>query len=230
MKEVLQMKFSASRIALICLMLGGFSPARADITYYLDIPFPVTFQGESFNEGTVSGRIVTDGNLGYLTANDIVDWDIVLTSLVLGTQTTLSYDLQGPDSGSNSALNWIFSDNPHPLSATATSLLWDFDEDADGTFLIFEASPYQGTYFGFGGASPEGGMDGGFPGVEYYQINDPVHGLFTAGEDFPGDNTIVGPQLHVVASTPEPGAFVLLGLGMSAVLVLVSRRRRSLKA
>ncbi len=226
------MKFPAYQVAVMCLALGAFSPCRADIAYNLDIPFP-------FDDGRVTGRLVTDGKLGYLTGYDIIDWDIFLTGEVPVTHTPLTKELQGPGSGSTSAVNWSFFDNPHPLWATATSLFWDFNEDADGSYFLFNGTVgpplpgvYNGSYLCFGGCGP-GGAEGGFPGVEYFQIEDQTNGVqFAIGENDVGDYPLEapfpfeGPLSEVIASTPEPAAFVPVGLGIAALLGLVAHRRR----
>jgi len=197
------MKFPAYHVAVICLTLGAFSPCRADIVYYFDIPFP-------FDDGRVTGSIVTDGKLGYITANDIIDWDIVLTGGFPVAHTPLTAELQGPGSGSNSSVAWSFSDNAHPLSATATSLFWDFNEDADGAYFVFNGAlgiTFQASNVSdlcFGGCGPNG-MFGGFPGVEYFQIVDQSNVSVAFGENDLGDYPIEasfpfeGPQLGLVA-------------------------------
>jgi hypothetical protein len=69
--------------------------------------------------------------------------------------------------------------------------------------------------------------------VEYFQIVDQSNVSVAFGENDLGDYPIEvpypfeGPQLEVIASTPEPAASVLLGLGIVALSGLLAKRRRA---
>jgi hypothetical protein len=52
--------------------------------------------GQTVGSGTVTGSITTDGTIGVLSSNNILDWNLVVND---GTNTV---NLFGPLSGSNS--------------------------------------------------------------------------------------------------------------------------------
>lgn len=105
----------AGGLALLVLALG--LSAHANIDYSLN---------HAVGAGSVTGTITTDGTLGVLSAGNLVDWDIVIFD------GSSSFNLLGPQSGSNSALYFAGSS----LSSTLTDLLWDYSNPNYAGLLI----------------------------------------------------------------------------------------------
>jgi hypothetical protein len=104
---------------LSALLVGAVVCSASSITYDVD---------QTVGAGSVTGFIETNGTPGVLSSGDILDWN-----LTLNDGTTI-FDLLGPLSGSNSQLDLQGSD----LSATATQLLFNFNDTSEG-FVLFQA-------------------------------------------------------------------------------------------
>jgi hypothetical protein len=102
------------------LLVGAVVCSAGSITYDVD---------QTVGAGSVTGFIETDGTPGVLASGNILDWNLTLND---GTPAT--FDLLGPLSGSNSVLDLQGSD----LSATATQLLFNFNDTSEG-FVLFQA-------------------------------------------------------------------------------------------
>ncbi|MDO6693560.1 PEP-CTERM sorting domain-containing protein [Aliiglaciecola sp. 3_MG-2023] len=86
--------------------------------------------------GGVTGSITTDGFLGTLATNNIIDWDLTLND---GSNT---FNLIGPGNvGTNSDLLI----NGSSLTATNTDLLFDFS----GVGLVLFQNPFTGSGINF---------------------------------------------------------------------------------
>jgi len=103
------MKSKLLAAAMISMTLTGAAKAT-----------PITYAVSLF-DGTagvgVGGSITTDGTLGALTPSNVVDWNLIGTSV----NTVLSippffFDLTGPLSGNNSQLNFFFNVVATPLT------------------------------------------------------------------------------------------------------------------
>jgi hypothetical protein len=105
---------------ITALLVGAVVCSASSITYEVD---------QTVGAGSVTGFIETDGTTGILGSGDILNWNLTLND---GTPTT--FDLLGPLSGSNSQLDLQGSD----LSATATQLLFNFNDTSEG-FVLFQA-------------------------------------------------------------------------------------------
>jgi hypothetical protein len=114
----------------VWLLAATLSPAKANITYDLNY---TTTSGSNL-PGSVSGFITTDGTLGTLSnSTNFVNWDITL-SITSGT-TTATESLLGPLSGNNSTVGCCSS--TAPVTATATTLSFDFESGSTGGSLSF---------------------------------------------------------------------------------------------
>jgi hypothetical protein len=88
------------------VLLGGVTRAEAT---------PITYAVALFDGPTqisVGGSITTDGTLGALTSANILDWNLIVTSLFSAVQPNppgeheiLWFDLVGPLSGNNSSVD-----------------------------------------------------------------------------------------------------------------------------
>ena len=111
---------TVSRHLLRILIAGGLTagaqPALAQVTYTVD---------RSVGAGRITGTIVTNGNVGVLTAADIVGWNLALDADGNGTSAPLA----GPP-------NDVFWLTGSALSATPTGLVWDFSTPGFNIFQI----------------------------------------------------------------------------------------------
>jgi hypothetical protein len=121
---------------LMSLMLPVLAPSvRAQppgpITYYVN---------QTVGSGSLTGDIVTDGTLGTLSANNIVDWNLLLNA---GSGAT--YQLTGPSllSGGNSGLS---PGVVVGLSATSTQLLFNFSATQDAFGITTFTTDYRVCY------------------------------------------------------------------------------------
>jgi hypothetical protein len=179
-------------LAALLLTCAAMANA-ADITYTVDLT--------GIGAGGVTGTIETDGTIGTLGLADILDWNLLIND---GTTT---FDLEGPLSGDNSALD-LFGNS---FSGTPTQLLFNFGGDG---FDLFQ-SPSIGSGQDYFCLDADGGC--GNPGNDVILIND-ADGIQVSG-------TITGEQVvgTVTAATPEPGTFGLLGFAAASIFFL--RRR-----
>ena len=152
--------------------------------------------------GSLTGFIVTDGNLGTLSQSDIVDW-----ALAASDGTDAPFLLTGPLSGDNSPSSWL---NGSDLSATASQLLFNFS-GTDGGGLNFENSA--------GYACFESNNTGCYPNTEMVlDMTPPYNRVFTYSS---GTQVIAENQ----SSVPEPStAALFLCAGIAAASIL--RRQR----
>jgi hypothetical protein len=170
------------------MTLLGISQGEAT-TYNIDI-----VDGESSLIGTIS----TDGTTGPLLASDITDWDLTVDAAGSGEGVLL-----GPDSGNNSALG--SQDTQFALSATATSLNFNFEDTASSYFYFLAPS---GTFAQLVDAyysSPDG----------YVQL---AAGGF--GTSFSISDTQIG------TVTPLPAALPLFATGLGVIGLLAWRQKR----
>jgi hypothetical protein len=108
------MKAKCAGVLAGLVLLGGVARAGATpITYAVAL-----FDGP--NEISVGGSITTDGTLGVLTLGNILDWNLIPTSLFSpfpGGHEIIWFDLTGPLSGNNSVVT-----NVRNVVATPTTL------------------------------------------------------------------------------------------------------------
>lgn len=95
--------------------------ALAQVTYTVD---------RSVGTGRVTGTITTNGNIGVLTAADIVDWNLALDANGDGT----TVPVPGRPIG-------VMTLQGTALSATATGLFWDFSTPTGFNILQFQPPP-----------------------------------------------------------------------------------------
>ena len=155
---------------------------------------------------TTQFSITTDDTLGVLTADNILDWDIVLTYSG-GTKT-----LNGPD-------NSLVQVGGNALSATATDLVFDFSHPGNNylMFQLQEADDIRSSWcvqsnFCFDNNGGEEIINIGMNFDNFQRI--PQIGSQVLGSvEAPGE-------------TPIPGALPLFVSGLGAMGVLAYRRKK----
>ena len=187
-------------VASIGILIGSVIATAGPITYNVS---------RSVGTGSINGFIETDGTTGtYLTATNIVNWDLMITS---GGN---NLELTGPNSGSNSQVLIVGTD----LTATSTQLLFNFS-DSGSSYVLFQKPPI-------------------FDGQFYYCNQDGGPNPCLSGESItptsydngagPGFVNVPQPSNDVVGSVssavPEPQSYVLI---LSGLAFLVRKRGRT---
>jgi len=122
----------------IILSLGilGSTPAGASTTYSVN--------GAPGNVLGVTGTITTDGNSGFLSASDIMNWSLTIPA----TSGGVTFTLNNTNSSVTAGTNLVF--------ATPATLSFNFSNSTLTTFAFQNASQYSVSWFAFGGTT--GGM------------------------------------------------------------------------
>lgn len=167
---------------------------------------------------TLSGEITTDGNLGVLTAADILSWSVTLKN----GSTTISFNDNGQNVGAFGGFSSFYG-----LTATSTKLYAQTPPTNGGVTGIVLGSPLipgatsgaQGptvgwAYYDF---TPNSSFTGVNPQIGYYWR---VTGSNLNGFDW--TIATVNPATHV----PEPSGLCLAGIGALVFSAYAFRRRR----
>jgi hypothetical protein len=189
-------------LVLISVFALAFT-VRADTTYNVDL---------TVGAGSVSGYIETDGAIGTISDGDIVDYNLLLNN------GSVMFDLTGPLSGDNSAVDIIESD----LTATATQLLFNFGASDGGFFLI--QYPFQGSDDTF--VCFESNLE---------CTSTPAGISLSIGTDLtaPAQQTTAYDTSSVIGTAtaaPEPGSrsLMLIGVGLLGLMMLRKRKAQGL--
>jgi hypothetical protein len=181
-------------ITLLWVAFAAPTVLRADTTYYL--------LAQDIQEGSISGTITTNGNLGPLGT-------IEIDSFSFGVTNAGSSNGNGGASGREEGKTPSVSEIGSGLTATPSGLFFNFD-DLQQSALIFRnaVDGFEWCIFTDEGCDPPGSGEllslGG--------SSDVVTGLS-------GDVMIAS-----ISPTPEPGIFGFVLIGIAA-LVMVMRRR-----
>lgn len=177
------MQRSFWRMGLMLVALATSTVLMADTIYSVN---------QTLGAGGVTGTITTDGNIGVLHAGDIVSWDLTLND---GTHTT---NLLNTNSAFNTGLHDTVGPNNNDLTASATSLLFNYT-GGDGGFISFSNGNGQLCLTGWSNC-----------------FGPTAIGLFNVGNDGAFDYIAqTGNQVIATAvATPEPGSLALLGTGL----------------
>jgi hypothetical protein len=122
------------------VLLSAAAPARADIVYTVDTGFTGT---GLVGTAIIAGNITTDGTVGILEPQNILDWHLHI-SIVSRTNVLISSVDFGEDGG-------LLEFTPNSLSATTTTLLFNtlnltadlsFTGDCDSCRWFFDSNPF----------------------------------------------------------------------------------------
>jgi hypothetical protein len=196
--------FASLALSLTCTAGSAF----ADIVYSIDVSATTSDPtGNPAQSDTVNGTITTDGTIGTLQPSDILSWNL---DLIDNLDATDDYDL----TPSNSTL---VEDTGNALSATASSLYFDYS--GSGEFLIQATDPgaYSGYHyfcFSTGGAC----LAGETISPNYYSVD----GVVLTGASAPtGTQSLAPPS---TSSVPEPSSYALLLTGLLGIGAMLKRK------
>ena len=201
-------------IAVVTAQLGSLV-ARANIIYAIDTTITSSDPtGNPLQTDTVEGSITTDGTIGVLGSSDILSWNL---DLIDGLNPSNDVDLYYVSSSDfNSGIGAF---NGNDLTATATSLYYNFSGADSGIFLL------QGTTHGFGSgwqyfcfATYTGECYAGETISPEYYLED---GVVATGAAAPVGTQPLGPPPSTV---PEPTSVFLLSSLLLAVAAVARKR------
>ncbi|HEY2828104.1 MAG TPA: VPLPA-CTERM sorting domain-containing protein [Pirellulales bacterium] len=179
---------------LVCVALLNVRPAGA--TTYNVNNTPGNVLG-------VTGFITTDGNTGFLSSGDIIDWSLTIPATNGGTAFTLTNSNSSVALGSNL------------LAATSTMLSFNFSSPSLSS-LSFQNAALQYAVIWFSGIAFSGGVGGN------QEIGDGSCSLcFANSPPFFGT--------EIIGTVPLPAALPLFASGLG-VLGLLAWRRKSAAA
>lgn len=192
-----------------------------EITYDVNLTLPGWDDGQPI-VGTVTGTITTDGSLGVLSAADVLNWNLALTSGFPGQGPV---QLFGPGSGSlvNSTLN-LGGSNGSPLDATASLLTLEPGPNPVNEEVQFINTGFVDGYFFMncgGGGYANGCAIAILSGQsENGNYTLPLAPLTLADQ---GQAVVIPPPPppHV----PEPGTLSLLTLGLAGMGFMRLRKK-----
>ena len=196
------------------VIIGSVNPVPppSSVVYYVS---------RTVGSGNVSGFIRTDGTMGRLSDNNLVDWNLVMKN----GATTLN--LTGPLSGNNSLEQIAVSPSANAgnldLTADANNLFFDFS-GSDGGYVSFQAPPISnGKKFYCLETAPApahtcGLVQSGLEAINLIDYNDPS---FQSVTGLTG-RVIIGS----VNPAPEPSSFVLFGAAAFTCLTALRFRVR----
>jgi hypothetical protein len=220
----MRVRFGAARwgccvLGIVAAFANVHSAFAASITYTMDqsitgyIPVLSLFPnlGPDAGTGTITGTITTDGKLGILSAADVVNWNLELTTQTPSGATTydLAYTSPGVEVSGQS------------LTATATALMFDFSGPAGDLFLLQTSLNNNG--------------------LNYYCVATSTGTCFAGITDAPQsvwdgtgvvDQTVSGNQIIAIASsneinpTPLPATWTLMLGALGAIASLLYRRKK----
>ncbi len=193
------------RIFQVSLPILLLLPVAASICRAADITYDVNL---TIGAGSVTGDIITDGTIGTLFDSDIVDWNLLVND---GTHT---FDLTGPLSGDNSA----FDVTLEGLTATATDLLYDFDNGNEAEFYYTGFLPVNVCFISSGAPDCTGSGYGAGEALIVCQVYPGCYGSSDSDSQYAaltGTQVIAGPESS--PGTPEPSTCVLLSIGFGVL-------------
>ena len=193
---------------------ASFAAVAAMVVCVGALASPITYNvDQTVGTGSVTGTITTDGTSGILTAANISDWNLVITS-------SLTSNVKGPLSGNNSQLGFLGTD----LSATSTALTWNF-LGSDSGYLLFVTPSIgsQGPFVCYSTASVTcGGINKAIALASEYNFADETNAVYSHAA------VIATTGASPPSSTPEPSTLLLAGCGL--LLSAARAAHRSLRS
>jgi hypothetical protein len=194
-------------------LLGATNAGAAPITYAVSEfnQDPATLKGVG-----IGGSITTDGTLGSIGLDNIIDWNLIATAVDPGAGITIFFNLASTNSELGTAVNITATANALTLGLAGLDPIitppGDLFFDANGNSIEFSALP------------PVGGV----PARTLFEVTGGLDGFGRTTDGLTFADGKVIPETPT--TTPLPAALPLFATGLGGLGLLGWRRKRKARA